>query len=555
MSECYPVLLVLGCHSPLASHPKEENPESPYSIEELQFFGSISDTYLPLLAVFEKLEADRIPFRMAIALSPVLCEMLKDLFLQNRYLEYVDRQIEFGAKELERYPADSQMHQLAKFHYDEILEKRILFTERYEKNLLNIFNYYQGRGRLELLSSAATHAFLPVFTAAPEAIQVQLETAIASHRSCFGKLPGGFFLPDFGWSPELDKSFRSYNIGYTTVASHGALFGDPPAAKGCFYPLISPSKVSILIRDFYADRDVPGMNGALPPPYRDCRRDAGFELSPDLLEPFLEHGKRIPAGYKYWTSGGNSDENDGVYEGVYGNVYNDEPEEEPFSPLYKPETAVNAARKAASRFLDSCAKRLSTAAALMTETPISVCAWDADRFGRLWYEGPVFIEALFRGAAARSDVHFMNPGEYLSGRDFTSFQISMPSFSSCGPNGYGEMWMDASNDWVYPHLMRAIDRMTELAERFPNINGLKERALNQACREILLAQSSDWIKMLYQRGNSAYARGRIEEALRNFTTIYESLSSNYINTEWLTGIERKNGIFPKINYRIFRRKH
>ena len=60
--------------------------------------------------------------------------------------------------------------------------------------------------------------------------------------------------------------------------------------------------------------------------------------------------------------------------------------------------------------------------------------------------------------------------------------------------------------------------------------------------------------MLYKQESASYARSRIENSLRNFTTIYEALGSNYISTEWLTQLERRNNIFPAINYRVFRRK-
>jgi 1,4-alpha-glucan branching enzyme len=99
-----------------------------------------------------------------------------------------------------------------------------------------------------------------------------------------------------------------------------------------------------------------------------------------------------------------------------------------------------------------------------------------------------------------------------------------------------------------------MERMTELAERFPDDTGLKERALNQAAREILLAQSSDWSSLLFRQDSTEYAYKQAENALRNFTTIYEALGSNYISTEWLTNLERRHNIFPNINYRVFRRK-
>jgi 1,4-alpha-glucan branching enzyme len=148
----------------------------------------------------------------------------------------------------------------------------------------------------------------------------------------------------------------------------------------------------------------------------------------------------------------------------------------------------------------------------------------------------------------------MSPAEYLFKQDAACFQTLVPEFSSWGANGYAETWVDASNDWMYRHTMRALERMIEIAERFPDNSGLKERILNQAAREILLVLSSDWSKMLYKQECSEYARCQIESSLRNFTTIYEALGSNYISTEWLTNLERRHNIFPHINYRVFRRK-
>jgi 1,4-alpha-glucan branching enzyme len=148
----------------------------------------------------------------------------------------------------------------------------------------------------------------------------------------------------------------------------------------------------------------------------------------------------------------------------------------------------------------------------------------------------------------------MNPQEYLFKQNIPQIETVMPEFSSWGTNGYAEMWLDSSNDWMYRHVIRSLDRMVELAERFPNDSGLKERALNQAAREILLVQSSDWPKMLYSQESPDFARNQIEAGLRNFTTIYEALGSNYISTEWLTSLERRHYLFPNINYRVFRRK-
>jgi 1,4-alpha-glucan branching enzyme len=525
LDDMRPVLsLVLNAHVPFVRHPEQA---SPY--EEQWFFEALSETYLPLLEVLDRLDADHIPFRMGISLSATLCHLLRDEFLLQRYLEYTNRQIEFGLAEIERTKEQPALQELAKFFYDKALDRRICFTERYEGNLLGVFDHYQKKGRLELLTTAATHAFLPFYSFCPEAVQAQLEVAVMSYRLNFGRYPQGFWLPELGWAPELETYLRSYNFGYTIVDTHGLVFGEPRAAKGSFYPAKTPSGVLILARDYYAYQDITDRESGLAYDghYRDNSRDVGYELPPKLVQPFLgSHGGRTRTGYKYWTA----------------------------KQVYEPQKASERVQEQARTFLDTRIARLKVAGEYMNETAISLCAYNADTFGRFWYEGPQFIEALFREGSRREEIQFMTPAEYLYKQNTFSFQTVVPEFSSAGTCGYAEMWLDASNDWMYRHMVRSLDRMIELAERFPDESGLKERILNQAAREILLAQSSDWPKLLYKQEDADYARNQIEGGLRNFTTIYEALGSNYISTEWLTTLERRHNIFPSINYRVFRRK-
>jgi 1,4-alpha-glucan branching enzyme len=524
------ISMVLNLHKPFVRHPELDRVQ-----EERWFFETLSDICLPLLEVFDRLDAEHIPFRIALVLSPTLCHMLRDTYLLEGYLKYVDRQIEFGVQELERTRDNPEMYALARLFYDQAVDKRVLFTERYEGNILKTFNYYQKKGRLELLTTAATHAFLPLYTAYPEAIHAQLEVAIASHRLLFGRNPHGFWLPELGWSPEIDRFLRAYNFSYTIADTHSFVLGEPAALRGSFYPIRTPAGILVLARDFYARRDLEEAQYPcfLDPLYRDYFQDAGYDLPLEQVKPFLEtNGARSATGYKYWAVG-------------------DKPKEK---RIYDPEKALERVREHARSFLDARLARFRAAAGYMDGCPISLCAYNADAFGRFWYEGPAFIEALFREGAQREDLQFLTPAEYLYKQDPGNLQTMTPEFSSWGTNGYGEMWLDASNDWLYRHALRSLERMIELAERFPDDSGLKERALNQAARETLLVQSSDWPRMLYKQENTVYARKQIEAALRNFTTIYESLGSNYISTEWLTGLERRHNIFPAINYRVFRRK-
>lgn len=530
MNERHAISLVLNAHLPFIRHP-----EHPRFFEERWLFEAISDTYLPLLRVFERLDKDHIPYKVAMVFSPTLSHMLGDPLLIERYLEFLDSRIEFGAEEVRHNKKDKRLYQLSSMYYDRLVEDRVLFTERYEHNLLKAFDYYQKKGRLELLTTAATYAFLPFFLSYPEAIQAQIEVAIASHRAAFGRNPQGFWLPELGWYPGLDDYLRAYNFNYSIVDTHGLLFGQPVPSKGVFAPVRTRSSLAVLGRNLSASMDIWDAENGYPnhPVYRDFYRDAGYDLPRERIESFLESdGARTPTGFKYWAVSGKGKE------------------KKPYDPV----SASEQCALHADDFLNRRVKDLEQAEQLNEEKGICLCAYNADLFGHWWYEGPEFIEKMFRKAAIRDDVHFVTPSEYVNKIESDSYQISMPEFSSWGSNGYAETWLDSSNDWIYRHLLRSVDRMIELAERFPDDGGLKERALNQAAREILLAQSSDWASILKLGYSREYVRSRVEECIKNFTNIYESLGSNYISTEWLTKLERCHNIFPDINYRVFRRK-
>jgi 1,4-alpha-glucan branching enzyme len=525
----YAASLILEAHLPFVRDFRKED-DLFQTAEEDRFFEYISETLLPLLEMFDRLEADHQHFRLALAISPILCHLLTDEHLQKKYLSYIDRQIEFGKHEIERTADNEQMNKLARDYCASFTDKKTAYIERYEKNLLKAFDFYRRKGRLEILASSATHAFLPFISSNGESLQAQMEIPAANYRRYFGSCPQGFWLPSLGWIPEIEQYLRDYNFTYTVVESHSLLFGKPTPEKGTFYPARTPERIFILGRDYYAAREIKKMTGNEP--YRDNSRDAGYDLPPQLIAPFLNtEGERRRTGYKYWAHSENGND-----------------------VLYNPQAASDRLAEHSRLFLERTIARLEEATMFMEEAPISVCALSADNLGRFWYEGPQFLETVFRMAGGYRDFLFVNPSEYLSKQNLSSLQVVVPEFSSCCANGYAETWLNVSNDWIYRHLSRSMERMTELAERFPDDTGLKERALNQAAREILLAQSSDWPALLYGQDSTEFARSQAENALRNFTTIYEALGSNYISTEWLTTLEKKHNIFPNINYRVFRRK-
>jgi 1,4-alpha-glucan branching enzyme len=157
---------------------------------------------------------------------------------------------------------------------------------------------------------------------------------------------------------------------------------------------------------------------------------------------------------------------------------------------YDPYWAKEKAAEHAANFMYNRERQVEHLHNLMQRPPIIVSPYDAELFGHWWYEGPWFIDYLFRKTWYDQGTYDMTHlADYL--RNNPTQQVCRPSQSSWGYKGFHEYWLNETNSWIYPHLHKAAERMIDLAKREP-ADELEWRALNQAARELLLAQSSDW---------------------------------------------------------------
>jgi len=169
--------------------------------------------------------------------------------------------------------------------------------------------------------------------------------------------------------------------------------------------------------------------------------------------------------------------------------------------------------------------------------------------GKTWMEGMRWLEAVFCKVAQRRDMQCALPTEYL--KKVRRIQSINPFYASNLPSGYADELINSSNDWMFPRIQKATERMIDLAGRFRNDQGLKERMLNMAARELLLAQSTDWPLMADAQISADYAAAECEEHLAAFTDVYDSLGSGSIGTDRLIKREKEYPIFSDMNYRFF----
>ncbi|MFH0948147.1 MAG: 1,4-alpha-glucan branching protein domain-containing protein [Elusimicrobiota bacterium] len=518
--------LVLHAHLPYIRHPEYDD-----FLEEDWLFEGITETYIPLLDMFERLISDGVDFRITMSLTPTLCGMFSDELLQNRYSEHLDKLLELSEKELARCRDHGVFYSTALMYNGKFKKSREIF-DKHGRNLLNGFKKIQDAGKLEIITCCATHGYIPLMVH-EKAKQAQVKIAVQDYIEKFGRKPKGIWLAECAYTPGTDNILKENGLRFFFVDTHGLLYGTPRPRYGVFAPVYCPSGVAAFARDMESAHQVWSADIGYPgdPDYREFYRDVGYDLDYDYIHPYLHSdGVRRNVGIKYFK--------------ITGDVGLSA--KQPYNPAAAREkTALHA-----GNFMFNRQKQVEYLLDLIKRKPLIVSMYDAELFGHWWYEGPDFLEFLFRKIHYDQDtIKMITPSEYLS--KHPDNQVLQPSMSSWGDKGYNEYWLNGANDWVYRHLHKAASRMVEIANENPNAAGLLKRVLNQAARELLLAQASDWAFIMTAGTTTPYALKRTKDHIHQFTVLYEQLKRNQIDEGFLSNLERKNNIFPNIDYKAY----
>lgn len=519
--------ILLHAHLPFVRHPEYDD-----FLEEDWLYEAITETYLPLLQVFDRLADEQVPFRISMTLTPTLVSMLRDELLMGRYARRLDRLCELSEKEVWRTRNDETFAALARFYRDHHFGLRRDFHDRYGRDLIGAFRRLQDAGHLDIVTCGATHGFLPLMNR-PESVRAQISVAANHYRMHFGRDPAGIWLPECGYTPGIEEFLAQENIRFFFVDTHAIAHASPRPLYGVYAPVFTDAGVAAFGRDPESSQQVWSAEHGYPGDalYREFYRDIGWDLDYDYVRPYIQPtGERKNTGIKYYRITGRRSQH-----------------KEPWDP--------NAARERAAvhagNFLFNRQKQIDWLADQMPgRKPIVVAPYDAELYGHWWFEGPWFLEFLIRKVAFDQDNFALaTPSDYL--KENPENQVCTPTFSSWGERGYASMWLDGSNDWIYRHLHHCADRMVELARSNPEAEPLERRALNQAARELLLAQSSDWAFIMKTGTMVEYAVRRTKEHVARFLQLETQIRERRIDEGWLGWVESKNNVFPEIDYRVY----
>ena len=511
--------LVLHAHLPFVRHP-----EFPEFIEERWFFEAVRECYLPLLRVLQARPAEGARSRMTLSLSPTLMAMLDDDLLRRRCTRHLERVAQLAERQVRRTEGDAAYHPVARF-YQVLSEANLAAWKALgEGGLIDALIAAERAGHIELMTTTATHAFLPIWKRHPDATRRQVQVGLRSFARRIGHAAAGVWLPECGYYPGLEKFLEAEGVRYFFLEAHGLLNGRPRPARGVYAPVRCANGVAAFARDPESSQQVWSARTGYPADYdyREYYRDIGPALPADELQALFPDADLHPAtGFKYQRITGPGEQ------------------KAPYHP-------GRASEKAVAHALDFLAKKGKQAAAYRAPgqpPPAIVAPYDAELFGHWWFEGPIFLEALL-AAADRSDTLAMITGsDYLDRHP--ELEPGAPAASSWGARGYHEVWLNDSTAWMYPHLFRAAERGLALpaAAHASLDEAMKRRLLAQAQRELLLAQASDWPFMMNAGRHVAYAEKRVRDHLTRFYWVADALETGRVDEHKLKAIETVDGIF------------
>jgi 1,4-alpha-glucan branching enzyme len=473
------------------------------------------DTYLPLIEQLRALETERVAAPLTIGVTPVLanqlvsptfvCEM--EAFFAQRLMACDEAGMSLAAT------GEEHLVPLVEFWRGRLTRLRRLFHDL-DGDIVSAFRSLEESGRIETITSAATHGFLPLL-ARDESIRLQLAVGRAEHRRLFGRLPQGIWVPECAYRPRgawqpwssaprsgvrrgIEEHLGDAGFRFFFVDSHLAsagrplgIYGDP--ATRAVVQRSGDRTDGLGHRSPYRSYEVaPWRSDGIAALVRDPRssmqvwsRFHGYPGDGAYLE---FHKMRWPGGLKLWqVTGGSVDLGD--------------------KGPYDPDEARARAQEHAKHFAGLLAGIATSER--QRRGGVIVAPFDTELFGHWWFEGPEWLGGVYRSLAREErGVRPVTASRHLAEHPARQ-PIAMPS-GSWGANGDFSMWLGETTVWTW-------ERVWALEETFWDAVPVAiERpaarpVLAQAAREMLLAQASDWQFIISTGAAADYAERRLRQ--------------------------------------------
>lgn len=454
----------------------------------------IAQGIIPLVELLGDLHAAGLAPRVAFACSPMLTEQLIDPVVQKHFVLWMNELLERRRAELRAAEDAGDRHSvyLMRFYLEWGRQRLHAFEERYDRNLPKKIRELTQARVIEPVAGAASYAYLPLL-GREESVRAQIEHGVLHTTRHLGR-PDGIWLPGCGWRPGLDQIAAEVGLRYV-IADPTAL---PPGQEPRPARLHSRQLAAVFPDEVMA-RHI-------------WSQELGYPGDPLFRDPTDAQGFRSLGG-------------------------------EPYDPYY----ALRRAQEHANHF----AMALVAEAARRPPDDLLMVAIDASQLGPRWVEGPTWLQAVLTHCATQRNLRLTTPGEYL--RQYRPREQATLAESSWAV-GLHAGWQGPGTTDYWQQLHQAEERMVELATTYPSAEADQERVLNQAARELMLAQSSDWPALLSTAAPDVERAARWRTYLARFAQLATMSTHERLNHGdrfLLEQLEELDGPFPSLNYRIF----
>jgi 1,4-alpha-glucan branching enzyme len=191
------VALLLHAHLPYVRHPEHARP-----LEERWLHEALIESYLPLVEVLDRLGNEGIHAPFTISLSPPLLAMLGDELLRARFVDHLTRLQRLAARLLRGDGIDGATLAAAgcsgaalPAQAQRLAEIRAIW-DRLSGDVVGALVRHADAGRIELVTTAATHAYLPGLLPSPASIRAQLRLGLRYFERVTGRRSIGLWLPE-----------------------------------------------------------------------------------------------------------------------------------------------------------------------------------------------------------------------------------------------------------------------------------------------------------------------------------------------------------------------
>lgn len=495
--------LVLHTHIPyVRKHGK-------WPFGEEWIFEAISETYIPLLIAFEELKRKKVRFGLTIGVTPILMEQLADGYTKREFENYMERKLSAMREDVGKY--EGQVREAARYMY-EYFSGVYDYWKRINGDILGELRKLQDEGYVEVITSAATHGYLPLL-GRDEVIEAQIANGVLTYEKHFGRKPRGIWLPECAYRPDgfwkspssgevvwrkgLEKVLQKYGIEFFFVESH--LIDEGPASFG--YGQIIPAKrPKSTLRPYF----IKSTNIAVFA----RNRETGHQVwSADIGYPgdfwYREFHRKAPeSGGQYWRVTGKDID-----------IGKKEP--------YVPEKAMERVEEHARHFVWLVKSLLEDYERKYGEKGIVVSPYDTELYGHWWFEGVKWIERVFE-LMEKEGIETTTIGRFMDLFKGERYEIELPE-GSWGMYGTHYTWWNPEVEWMWEHIHRAENRMVALASEYFGEDDFSDRVLEQLGRELLLLESSDWPFLITTGQAGEYGKRRLLEHASAFHRLANEL--------------------------------